>query len=262
MMHRIRRLRPSPALVVALMALIVAAGGVAYAHEAEFSPLNPPNAIAGCLAMPSRVIYVPPRGNPCRSGDMPISWSVRGQKGPSGPAGATGHAGSIGPAGAQGLTGATGPQGPAGPTGTGLTGQTGPTGPIGPQGPGGETGPQGPKGADGPQGPQGEPGPEGPKGDTGGSGISGYEVVKESKSVSVAGGVTAELFDPAGCAPGKQLLGGGVDHNVGNVIVDGPVLEEGTVENSWEGGVAFHNESGAPHKLEVTTVAYCANVSA
>jgi len=69
------------------------------------------------------------------------------------------------------------------------------------------------------------------------------------------------LFDPAGCASGKQLLGGGVDHNVGNVIADGPVLEGGTVGDSWEGGVVFHNESGASHELEVTTVAYCANVS-
>ena len=256
MMHRIRRLRPSPALVVALLALIVAAGGVAYAHEAEFSPLNPPNEIAGCLAMPSRVIYVPLRGSPCHTGDMPISWSVRGHQGPGGPVGTTGHSGPIGPTGAQGLTGATGPQGPEGPTGTrGLTGQ------IGPQGPGGETGPQGPKGEEGKQGPQGEPGPAGPKGDTGGSGISGYEVVKEAKSVSVAGGGTAELFDPAGCASGKQLLGGGVDHNVGNVIVDGPVLEGGTVDDSWEGGVVFHNESGTSHELEVTTVAYCATVS-
>ena len=47
MMHSVRRLRPSPALIVASLALIVAVGGVAYAHEAEFTPFNP-NEIAGC----------------------------------------------------------------------------------------------------------------------------------------------------------------------------------------------------------------------
>ena len=77
----------------------------------------------------------------------------------------------------------------------------------------------------------------------------------------VAGGATAELFDPAGCASGKQLLGGGVRDNGGNVLVDGPVLDGATVEDSWEGGVVFHNESGKSYALEVTTVAYCADVS-
>jgi hypothetical protein len=261
MMHRFRRLRPrlrplrpSPALIVASLALIVAAGGVAYAHEPEFTPIHP-NEIAACLAMPSRALYVPPSGGgECRAGDIPISWNIRGRRGSSGPAGAIGRTGPVGPAGTQGPAGATGAQG--------LTGETGLTGPIGPQGPKGETGAQGPKGADGEQGPQGETGPRGLQGDTGSSGISGYEVVKESKSVSVAAGATTELFTtPASCAAGKQLLGGGVQDNTGSVLVDGPDIEGATAQDSWEGGVAFHNESGTEHELDVTTVAYCASVS-
>jgi Collagen triple helix repeat (20 copies) len=256
-MHRFRRLRPrlrplrpSPALIVASLALIVAAGGVAYAHEPEFTPIHP-NEIAACLAMPSRALYVPPSGGECRTGDMPISWNIRGRRGSSGPAGAIGRTGPAGPAGAQGPAGATGAQG--------LTGETGLTGPIGPQGPKGETGAQGPRGADGEQGPQGETGPRGPQGEPG---ISGYEVVKESKSVSVAAGATTELFTtPASCASGKQLLGGGVQDNTGSVLVDGPHVEGATAQDSWEGGAAFHNESGTEHELDVTTVAYCASVS-
>jgi hypothetical protein len=239
--------------VVASLALIVAVGGVAYAHEAEFAPLNPPGEIAGCLAMPSRALYLPTRGNQCRGGDMPISWNARGRQGARGPAGAAGYAG---PAGAQGLTGETGLTGPIGPQGP--RGETGAPGAKGLQG---ETGAQGPKGADGAQGPKGETGSQGPRGETG-SGISGYEVVKQSKTVSVAGGTTAELFTgAAACASGKQLLGGGVQDNGGDILVDGPVLEGTTVRDSWEGGVVFHNESGKPYVLEVTTVAYCASVS-
>jgi len=218
-MHRVRRLRSSPALIVASLALIVAVGGVAYAHEAEFTPFNP-NEIAGCESMPSRVIYVPPHGQRCHTADIPIAWSVKGRQGARGPAGATGH--------------------------------TGPAGRAGAQGPGGETGAPGPRGEVGAQGIKGEPG----------SGISEYEVVKQSKSVSVPAGATTELFTgPARCASGKQLLGGGVDADAGTVLRDGPVLEAGSPGNSWEGGVVFHNESGAPAALDVTTVAYCAHVS-
>jgi hypothetical protein len=225
MMHSVRRLRSSPALIVASLALIVAVGGVAYAHETEFTPFNP-NEIAGCESMPSRVIYVPPHGKQCHIADIPISWNVKGRQGARGPAGATGH-----------------------------------TGPAGAQGPGGETGAPGPKGADGAPGPRGEAGPQGIKGEPG-SGISGYEVVKQSKSASVPAGATTELFTgPARCASGKQLLGGGVDDNAGTVLTDGPVLEGGSPGNGWEGGVVFHNESGTPAALDVTTVAYCAHVS-
>jgi hypothetical protein len=264
--HRLRRLRPrlrslrlrpSPALIVASLALIAAVGGVAYAHEPEFVPIHP-NEIAACLAMPSHVLYIP-RGQ-CRPGDTPISWNVRGRRGSGGPAGARGHTGSAGPTGAQGptgTTGATGPQGLTGATGAqGLTGATGTTGSIGPQGPEGEPGARGPKGE------MGETGPRGPQGEPGISGIPGYEVVSQSKSTTVPAGATTDLYAaPASCASGKQLLGGGVHDNGGSVLVDGPVVSGQTVENSWEGGVVLHNESSTSSALDVTTVAYCATVS-
>jgi hypothetical protein len=233
--------------MVALLALIVAAGGVAYAHEPEFVPVHS-NEIAACLAIPSRALYVPPSGGECHTGDMPISWNMRGlrgRQGSSGPAGARGYTGPVGPTGATGATGAQG-----------LTGAPGLTGPIGLQGPKGETGARGPNGE---QGSKGETGLQGLRGEPG---ISGYEVVKESKSVSVAAGVTSELFTtPASCVSGKQLLGGGVQDNTGSVLIDGPHIEGATAQASWEGGVAFHNESGTEQELDVTTVAYCANVS-
>jgi hypothetical protein len=113
-----RLVRTSPALVVAMIALLVALGGVSTAAQ-----IQSPQATDGASAEAGKQqVRRGPRG---RRG-------LRGRPGPRGP---------VGPAGAQG---AQGPQGPQGPQGE--------------RGPQGEQGVQGIPGVQGAQGPQGIPG--------------------------------------------------------------------------------------------------------
>lgn len=141
------RLRLSPALVVAVLALILALGGAAVAAIPDSSGV-----IHGCYKTNKGTLRVidTDKGQTCSKSETPLSWNQTGPRGAQGPAG---------PAGPQGPQGATGAQGPAGP--------------AGPDGPEGATGPQGPQGPQGTQGTQGTQGPQGPAGlSTGTSGSS------------------------------------------------------------------------------------------
>ena len=111
-----RRSLPSPALVIACLALFVALGGTGYAatHLAATHP-------AANLAASGR--QATPHAAP------------RGPQGLRGPQGATGAPGAKGDAGAAGAAGGAGPPGPPGPAG--------PAGPAGPQGIPGPAGPEG-----------------------------------------------------------------------------------------------------------------------
>jgi Collagen triple helix repeat (20 copies) len=115
-------------MVVALAALILAAGGATYAAI----PGND-GKINGCYTNVGGVLRVidvektPPQT--CTRFETPLSWNQAGPRGDPGP---------------------QGPQGEVGPPG--------PEGPSGEQGPRGESGAQGPPG---PQGPQGEAGASG-----------------------------------------------------------------------------------------------------
>jgi hypothetical protein len=101
-MRTLKRFRPSPALVVAVTALVVALGGVAYATIPDSGGV-----IHGCYLKRTGSLRVidPSRGERCTRAETSIPWNQ------------TGPRGAIGRAGRQGKTGATGPQGPAGPAG-------------------------------------------------------------------------------------------------------------------------------------------------
>jgi len=104
------RLIPSPALGVALVALLLACGGLAYASTTGESVIRAcANKKTGALRIASR----------CKRSERHVSWN------------------SVGPSGRTGLRGATGPRGFSG--GTGATGLQGPQGPAGPAGPGATT---------------------------------------------------------------------------------------------------------------------------
>lgn len=110
MLSRIHNKLGTAGLVVAIVALVAALGGAAYAAS--------DNHLSGGEKKEVKK----------------IAKSFQG-KGPTGAAGAQGPTGPAGPAGSAGPTGPEGPQGPAGPTGpTGKTGATGVTGPTGPEG--------------------------------------------------------------------------------------------------------------------------------
>ena len=87
------KLRPSPALLIAITALVVALGGVAYATIPDSGGV-----IHGCYlkAVGSLRVIDPSTGQHCTVVETPIQWN---QTGPQGPSGATGPAGPVGPAG-------------------------------------------------------------------------------------------------------------------------------------------------------------------
>jgi len=99
MIARLLRHRPSPAIVIACVALLLALGGVSWAATAL-----PPNSVGTAQLKNNAVTSSKVKNHSLlradfKSGQIP--------KGPAGPAGATG------PAGPQGPKGPTGPAGPA-----------------------------------------------------------------------------------------------------------------------------------------------------
>ncbi len=129
----LRRFRIAPSTVIAVIALVFAiTGGAFAATNAGSSSAN--HAIARVAAKSK----------------------AKAKTGPRGPAGPAGKQGAQGPAGSAGAQGATGAQGAGGAKGD--AGAKGETGAEGPEGPEGETGRQGAQGNTGSQGPQGVPG--------------------------------------------------------------------------------------------------------
>ena len=122
LLHRIVSRKPSPAIIISLVALFVALGGTSYAAIA-LAPKNSVNSasvINGSLqkADLSKKAVTALKG-------------TRGARGPAGAAGAAGAAGPVGatgPAGAAGTNGAQGASGPRGPSDAVAVFKDGPTG--------------------------------------------------------------------------------------------------------------------------------------
>jgi Collagen triple helix repeat (20 copies) len=119
----LRRIRITPSMVIAILALVFAATGGAFAATGGGSAPHTTAAAAKSKA--------------------------KTKAGPRGPAGPAGKNGATGPAGAQGPTGAAGT--------AGAKGETGASGTAGAQGEKGPAGPAGTTGAPGAIGPKGEP---------------------------------------------------------------------------------------------------------
>jgi Collagen triple helix repeat (20 copies) len=122
-MRRITSHRPSPAMVVAFIALLLALGGGAYAQ------LRIPRNSVGTAQLKASSVTSPK----VRAGSLLRSDFRAGQL-PRGPAGPAGERGLTGATGERGLTGPMGPAGPAGPRGpAGATNVTVETDPLGPR---------------------------------------------------------------------------------------------------------------------------------
>ena len=106
-MKRLRRIKPSPSMVVAAIALLVALGGTSIAAVAVAVPRNSVGTLQlrDNSVVSSKVKNGSLLARDFRSGQLP-----RGRRGVQGPGG---PAGPAGPAGAAGPTGATGPAGVA-----------------------------------------------------------------------------------------------------------------------------------------------------
>jgi hypothetical protein len=114
-MKRLLDRRPSPAMIVSLVAFSLALGGTGYAATSL-----PNNSVTSKTVVDRSL-----RAVDFAPGQLPA--------GKPGPAGPTGPQGTPGPQGTQGTPGTPGPQGPAGPKGApGQPGQAGPQGPAGP----------------------------------------------------------------------------------------------------------------------------------
>jgi hypothetical protein len=194
MEHKFRR--PSPALVVACLALFVASTGTSIAanhylitstKQIKPSVIKQLKGAKGPRGQSVSGLTGPqgPKGDTGATG-VTGSTGATGATGPAGPTGAAGAAGATGSTGATGVTGTngtngaqgpTGPQGPVGATGvtgsTGATGATGPAGPTGAAGAAGATGSTGATGVTGTNGTNGVQGPTGPQGPVGATGVTG-----------------------------------------------------------------------------------------
>jgi hypothetical protein len=231
MLHRVSRVRrlPSPALVIAGVALFLAVTGGAIAGG--IVPLARHAQTADSATVARNAKHLGGKTAAQIAASMRGPQGLQGPAGPVGPAGATGAAGPRGDTGATGAVGAVGPRGEQGQkgdngdVGTGLkivgtvataadlpdTGTTGEgylvagdlyvwtgaewtnAGPV--------LGPKGDTGATGATGPQG---PQGAKGDPGG--VAGYVIA--SSVVSLDPGF--EDTGTAVCPTGKVAVGGGV----------------------------------------------------
>jgi hypothetical protein len=98
--------RSAPATVLAMLAVILATGGGAYAAAGSAG------VISACVRHQSGTVYRAPH---CARHDQKLSWNATGPQGPGGTTGAAGRAGATGLAGATGATGHNGATGSTGP---------------------------------------------------------------------------------------------------------------------------------------------------
>ena len=96
---RLLKHRPSPAMIVASIALVVALGGVAVASIPSAGGV-----ITSCYNTSTGAVRIVDAATTraCNTGEMFLTWNQKGQKG------------ATGATGAKGATGATGPKGPKG----------------------------------------------------------------------------------------------------------------------------------------------------
>ena len=164
---------PSPAMVIALIALFVATSGTAFAAVMITGANVKNESLTGLDILNGSLTTKEIRDGSLRPVDFV------GKKFPQGP------------------------QGPAGPQGP-----VGPQGPQGPQGPGGPSGPKGNQGAKGNQGPKSNQGPVGPKGAAGPQGLPGLSNLEIVTGTSAVDSSTSKGI-AAVCPAGKRATGGG-----------------------------------------------------
>jgi hypothetical protein len=99
----VARLRPSPALVLAMVAVVIAMRGVAIGSVPDSS-----GKISACYGKNGtlRIVDTSKKGK-CARGEHRISWNQKGAVGIPGPRGATGAAGAAGTPGSPGAPGGT-----------------------------------------------------------------------------------------------------------------------------------------------------------
>jgi hypothetical protein len=108
MARRLSFLVPSPAMAVAIVALLAVCAGLALAATSS-SPI-----IRACANRRTGALRL---ARKCHRNERHVSWNQTGPQGRQGPRGSTGARGTTGARGATGVTGATGASGATGPQG-------------------------------------------------------------------------------------------------------------------------------------------------
>ena len=246
--------RPSPALVVALVALFVALSGSAVA--AGIVPLAKHARTADSATVAGNARHL---GGKTAAELAATMRGPQGLVGAQGPAGPVGPAGPAGPAGAKGDAGATGAEGPKGDkgekgdVGTGLK-IVGTVAAESDLPAAGTTGDGYLVGGDlyvwtgskwtnagpvlGPQGPQGSAGPTGPAGPAGPTGQAGTAAVSiHTQAYSGLQAQSGQSFTVA-CASGQKAVSGGFDS-------DGDVFNFDTKPTADDSGWQIFLANGA-----------------
>ena len=227
---------PSPALVVASLALVVSASGTTYAATMISGADITDESLTGADVRNESLSGADVDNESLTGADV-RNWSLTGRDIRNGTL--TGRQIKIGSlsrtafAPGQLPRGANGEQGPAGAIGpAGSTGPEGPTGPVGP------TGPIGPRGLDGPAGPEG---PEGPPG----LGVGTlYYAVSPVKTLPA----NSQVFAEASCTPRLNVVGGGafvsglLDVNINSSF---PSAGDGSGRIGNRGWAAYANNASA-----------------
>jgi len=181
-----------------------------------------------------------------------------GAVGPQGEQGEKGKQGEKGDPGVPGAAGAKGDKGDPGvPGAAGAKGDKGDTGSMGAKGDKGDPGVPGAAGAKGDKGDTGSMGATGTAGlpgPPGASGISGWEIVKESGSVSV--GANQRESMTAKCPTGKKVLGGGCEVSSDNLVF--PQASMTFDGKSWF--CSAENRGSSSQSAFIVVRAICANI--
>jgi hypothetical protein len=114
LMRHITAHRPSPAMVVAIIALLVGLGGGAYAQTLSSNSVGSKQ-LKNNAVTTKKIKNGAVNSNKVKNGSLLSADFAAGQI-PAGPAGPRGATGERGPTGATGATGPIGPRGPAGAT--------------------------------------------------------------------------------------------------------------------------------------------------
>ena len=223
-MTRLPAVRPSPAMIVALVALSssLASGATAVTLLTGGDIAN--RSLTGKDLKPSSVTTKHVKNRSLVKRDFRKGHLLLGQIGPVGPAGPEGPAGA---AGAEGPRGETGAQGEAG-----ATGGTGPAGPQGPAGPAGEDGVDGADGANG----------------------ATNVVIRHSSDVNIQHSTV--VTTSVDCNGGERAVGGGGTNN-GTAGIhlkqSNPTpATQGATPTGWS--VTYENLSGVPGSIRAWVV--------
>ena len=113
-MRHITSHRPSPAMVVAFVALLLGLGGGAYAQQLSNNSVGSKQ-LKNNAVTTKKIKNGAVNSNKVKNGSL-VSGDFKAGQIPAGPAGPRGATGERGPTGATGATGPIGPRGPAGAT--------------------------------------------------------------------------------------------------------------------------------------------------